>query len=214
MRTTFLVDGFNVYHSLRDASRELGFVDGRGTKWLNLHTLLNSQLHLFGRSAVLSKIYYFTAFAHQRRSTDPQVIVRHERYIECVKDTGVEPVISRFKKKSVHCTACRKQTTHYEEKETDVAIAVKLFELLMNNHCDRVVLVTGDTDLAPAVRDARRLFPSKEVCFGFPYRRTNQELKQIVSTSFSIDKATYVKHQFADPYVLKNGRSVTKPQEW
>jgi hypothetical protein len=46
MRTTFLVDGFNLYHSLRDASRDLGFADGRGTKWLNLHSLLYAQLHL------------------------------------------------------------------------------------------------------------------------------------------------------------------------
>lgn len=214
MRTSFLVDGFNVYHSLREASRELGFVDGRGTKWLNLHSLLHAQLHVFGRSAVLSMIYYFTAFANQRRAIDPQVTARHERYIECLKDTGVEPVISRFKKKSVHCSACRRQTTHYEEKETDVAIAVKLLELMVNDHCDRVVLVTGDTDLAPAVRAARRLFPAKEVCFGFPYRRINQELKQMVGRSFSIDKATYVKHQFDDPYVLKNGCSVSKPQEW
>ena len=35
-RTTFLVDGFNLYHSLRTASEELG---GASTKWLDLHVI-------------------------------------------------------------------------------------------------------------------------------------------------------------------------------
>jgi uncharacterized LabA/DUF88 family protein len=49
-------------------------------------------------------------------------------------------------------------------------------EVLMNNECDTVVLVTGDTDLAPAVRTVKRLFPDKTITFIFPYKRKNKEL--------------------------------------
>jgi len=62
-----------------------------------------------------------------------------------------------------------------------VAIATKLLELLFTNFCDTVVLVTGDTDVAPAVRSAQALFPKKNVCFAFPYRCKNKELAQLVS---------------------------------
>jgi uncharacterized LabA/DUF88 family protein len=214
MRTTFLVDGFNVYHSLKDASKDLGFKDGRGAKWLNLSSLLHANLHLFGKSAVLGEIYYFTAFANHRRKWDAHVIARHERYIRCLRDTGVIPVISRFKEKDVYCSNCKRYTKHYEEKETDVAIALKLFELLMNGHCDHVVLFTGDTDLAPAVRDASRLFPTRPVSFAFPYKRKNKELKQLVRTTFTVDKSMYLRHQFADPYTTAGGHRIAKPIEW
>lgn len=39
--------------------------------------------------------------------------------------------------------------------------AAKLFELFINNQCDIAILITGDTDLAPACRTARRLFSNK-----------------------------------------------------
>ena len=65
-----------------------------------------------------------------------------------------------------------------EEKETDVAIAAKLFELLVGNQCD--------TDLAPACRTARRLFQDKNIGFAFPYRRKNKELAKLASFSFNI----------------------------
>jgi uncharacterized LabA/DUF88 family protein len=61
----------------------------------------------------------------------------------------------------------------YEEKETDVAIASKLFEVLTNGACDTAVLVTRDTDLVPALGTAQRLFPNACILFAFPYGRAN-----------------------------------------
>ena len=70
--------------------------------------------------------------------------------------------------KHVYCRTCRQNNKHYEEKETDVAISVTLLELLFQDAADIIVLVTGDTDLAPAVRTAQRLFPTKELCLRIP----------------------------------------------
>jgi hypothetical protein len=101
-----------------------------------------------------------------------------------------------------------------EEKETDVAIATKLLELFVTDSADRIVLVTGDTDVAPAVRAVKRLFPQKTVCFAFPYDRKNDELAQLVGMSFHMSKEAYAKHQFPDPYVTSSGRVIPKPQHW
>ena len=89
-----------------------------------------------------------------------------------------------------------------------------MFELFHLDEADTVVLVTGDTDLAPAVRNAARIFPEKEVSFAFPYKRKNKELASITNNSFLIRKEGYAKHQFDDPHILPTGRNISKPVNW
>jgi hypothetical protein len=101
-----------------------------------------------------------------------------------------------------------------EEKETDVAISMKLVEVFYQDEADTAVLVTGDTDLAPAVRTASRLFPVKQICFAFPYKRRNTELAKLVSKHFYIRKERYAAHQLPDPMRLPSGRLVSKPRQW
>ena len=52
-RTAFVIDGFNLYHSLVEASRSLKMPAETGTKWLNLWGLCESYLPLLGRDATL-----------------------------------------------------------------------------------------------------------------------------------------------------------------
>ena len=87
MRTSFLVDGFNLYHSLKDASRSLG---GVGTRWLDLFGLCRTSLHLIGRQAVMGEVYYFSALAKHLEAVKPDVTIRHRAYIECLRSTGVQ----------------------------------------------------------------------------------------------------------------------------
>jgi uncharacterized LabA/DUF88 family protein len=210
-RTTFLVDGFNLYHSARTASDDLG---GQSTKWLDIRSLLSSYLPAIGADATLEVIYYFTAIASHLDSHRPGVTARHRLYIECLQAVGVVPVLGRFKFKTVHCHTSKQENPHYEEKETDVAISVKLLEVFYRDEADTVVLVTGDTDLAPAVRTASRLFAAKQICFAFPYRRKNKELARLVPRSFYIRKDRYLAHQLPDPMRLPSGRMISKPAEW
>lgn len=101
-----------------------------------------------------------------------------------------------------------------EEKETDVAIATKMFELLHTGTADAIVLVSGDTDLLPAIRTARRLFPTVRVAVCFPFRRQNVDLKQAVSHSFKVRKEQYARHQLPDSVALPGGRIINKPALW
>ena len=212
MRVSFLVDGFNLYHSLRTAQKDL---NGQSTKWLDLKSLCRSYLYQFGREARLENIYYFSALAKHRRSSDSSVTQRHELLINCWIAEDVIVNLSRFKPKTIQCPSCKVSNKRYEEKETDVKLALQLIEVFIQNTCDFAVLVTGDTDLAPAFTTAGRLFPDKDVCFAFPYKRENKELKKLAPQySFSISKEQYVKHQFPDCYTLPNGQVVTKPNQW
>lgn len=210
-RITFLIDGFNLYHSVREAERH---VEGRSTRWLDIRSLCASYLHLMGREAVLQEVHYFSALAKHLEARKPDVTRRHRRYIECIQDSGVRTALNRFKKKNIVCPNCGATFTKNEEKETDVAIAVAAMRLLIEDACDTIVFVTGDTDVAPAVRAIIDLFPAKRVLFAFPYRRKNKELAQLSPGSFTISKEQYCRHQFRDPYVLRGGRAVHKPANW
>jgi uncharacterized LabA/DUF88 family protein len=222
-RVTFLIDGFNLYHSVVDLSRDQGL----HVKWLNIHSLCSSFLHLISRDATMAEIYYFSAFAYHLNN--PNIIKRHQDYIECLKSTGIIPEMGRFKPKDIICplhsqlmkssstnVSCpiHGKFTKHEEKETDIAIAAKLFEIMSRDMCDTAVLLTGDTDLTPAVETCKRLFPTKGIHFAFPYRRHNSELKALLPGSFKIHTGSYVRHLFPDPVRLPDGTEIWKPASW
>jgi uncharacterized LabA/DUF88 family protein len=209
-RVIFLVDGFNLYHSVVRLKRDTGYC----TKWLDLYSLCHSYLHLFRKDAELVDIRYFSALPYHLSSAAPGKITRHQKYLSCLRDSGVTIELGRFKEKEVFCTKCRSVFLKHEEKETDVAIAVTLLELLFTGVCDTAVIVSGDTDLSPAVAKCQTLFPGKTIVFSFPYARKNKELSKLAPGSFSIGRKQYIRHQFPNPVILKDGRELYKPSTW
>ncbi len=210
-RTAFLVDGFNLYHSLLEAESDLG---GRRVRWLDLRGLLVSYLAAIGSGAQAASIRYFTALAVHRESHSPGVTARHQAYLECLREMAVVPVLGRFKRRSERCPTCGARFARFEEKETDVAISACLLSVLYGQEADSVVLVTGDTDLAPAVRTAVRTFPDARIHFLFPYRRVNRELRRLVPRSFKMSKEQYLGHQLPNPFLTLDGRAIRKPPGW
>jgi len=131
-----------------------------------------------------------------------------------LRATAVHVELGRFKRKHVYCTLCKQTTVVHEEKETDVAIATKLFEVCYQDQCETVILMTGDTDLGPAVLTCKRLFPQKLIYFAFPYKRHNVELKKMAPESFLITRRACFRHQFPDPFILPDGTEFPKPAGW
>ncbi|MBC7358589.1 MAG: NYN domain-containing protein [Desulfacinum sp.] len=147
-RVVFLVDGFNVYHSLEEILRHQAGHSHKGSiKWLDLKSLAQSYLSAISKDASLDKVYYFSALAKHLEAFKPDVTARHRLYVKCLKDSGVEVELNRFKRKTILCPYCKKAFSRHEEKESDVSIAVKMMELCFLDLCDTMVLVTGDTDL-------------------------------------------------------------------
>ena len=210
-RTAFLVDGFNLYHSLRDASRDLG---GAGTRWLDLSGLCRSFLNEIGGNAQVSEVGYFSALALHLEPVEPGLVARHLAYIDCLRASGVRVELGHFKPKRVPCLNCGAKITRHEEKETDVAIATRLLELVVNDACEAVVIVSGDSDLAPALRAARRCRADLRLLVCFPYHRRSKELAALADRCFKLRKERYPAHQFPDPVELPDGRRITRPANW
>ncbi len=210
-RVAFLVDGFNLYHSLEEASAARGNVT---TKWLDLRSFCRSYLQLIGADAVLADIFYFSALASYREARDPDVTRRHLNYIECLRATGVQVRLGRFKKRFRSCPHCSKEILSHEEKETDVAIGVKLAELCWRDLCDSAALITGDSDLVPAITSVKAHFPKKAVISISPFQRIGFELERLCDKSFRAKSRSYLPHQFPDPFELPSGEKVAKPPTW
>lgn len=210
-RTTFLVDGFNLYHSLREAQLALG---GQTTRWLDLRGLCASYLPHIDRRATLESVYYFSALAHHLERSKPGVTRRHESYIRCLRASGVIVEMSKFKRKDIACRNCRVLLVRYEEKETDVAIAVRLLELFAQGACETAVIVSGDSDIVPAIRCARRLYPTNKLFACFPFNRQSLELRTLCHGAFQVTKEAYRRHQFPQPFRTSDGTIVPMPPGW
>lgn len=209
MRVIFLIDGFNLYHSVEQASTDMK----KSSKWLDVNSLMSSYLQHIGKEAKLEKIYFFTAIRYHVQSHNPNTIKRHKDYLQMIKHTGVEVIMGKFKQGKVWCKNCQKESPKYEEKETDVNIAVKLVELAFLDAADVFVIVSGDTDLIPGVDVVNRQFPNKDVYVIFPYKRKNNDILSRVKGNFKIKKETYLNHQFPDPYII-NKKQMNKPNHW
>ena len=59
-RVSFLIDGFNLYHSIDAAKRDRIIKSG---KWLDVWSLCKNYIYLFGKEATLFEVYYFSAIA-------------------------------------------------------------------------------------------------------------------------------------------------------
>ncbi|MEK7668913.1 MAG: NYN domain-containing protein [Gemmatimonadota bacterium] len=152
-------------------------------------------MHIIGSGAELAGIHYFSALAKHLEATKPDVTRRHQAFISCLEATGVTVSLSRFKRKSTRCNVCGARLERHEEKETDVAIASTLFELFHLAACDTAVILSGDTDLAPAVRTVQRVFRGARVHFAFPYGRKSKELAQLAPGSFQMTSPTRSWHR-------------------
>jgi len=209
-RIAFLIDGFNLYHSVLRLKTDTHIC----TKWLDIYSLCKSYISLFGPKAELTSVYYFSALPHYLSSTDPDKINRHQKYISCLRDSGIIVELGRFKEKEVLCKKCGCIFLKHEEKETDVAIGVTLSKLLFKDECETAIIMSGDTDLSAAVKRLQPIFLDKKILFAFPYARKNKELSKLAPNSFSIGKKQYIRHQFPNPVTLKDGTIINKPLSW
>lgn len=205
----FLIDGFNLYHSLRDAEGELG----HGCRWLDLRRLCDSVRRSTTSERAPADVEYFSALATHRQNARPDSVDRHRVYISVLEATGVSISLGQFKKKEARCRWCGRINVTHEEKETDVAIGGRLVECAATG-IDFVMLMSGDTDLLPAIRTARRVRSTIRIGIAFPYWRANAALKQETDFSVRMTPRLYASCQFGNSVSLGAGQLAVRPDGW
>ena len=140
-RVIAYIDGFNLYHA----------IDGIGAphlKWVDLWGLAGSYLR---DGQALAAVNYYSAYA----TWLPAAYARHRQYTSALSATGVNVVMSEFKKRIRGCKSCGDQWESHEEKETDVHMAVDIVADALEGNCELAIVVTADSDLKPAIAKVR-----------------------------------------------------------
>lgn len=213
MMVIFLVDGFNLYHSICDAIAD-GKAKGQSLKWLNIKALCESYLSAISPEASLAQVHYFSAIMKHRIKDDPTIEIRHNLFMRCLRDTGIENHLGHFKEREFYCPNCKGTRQRHDEKETDTSIASHVFKFLKTDSADCIILVSGDTDFYPVLQIAKELYPEKKFGVLFPYARRNDKLATVVDYDFKIKPEKYAMHQFSNPHVCTTGTKIKKPATW
>ena len=129
-----------------------------------------------------------------------------------------------YKLRQVTCraAACRRQLQYLapEEKKTDVNLAVHLIDDALHARSDSVVIVSGDSDLEPAVEWFRKNHPGIKVTVCIPTlpaqspQRRNDFYLRIGVTCRQLPLAEIPRHQFPSVITLPNGTVVQRPADW
>ncbi|MFL6121418.1 NYN domain-containing protein [Actinophytocola sp.] len=109
---------------------------------------------------------------------------------------------------------CGTTWTVFEEKETDVNIAVALLSDAVRDHFDTALLISADSDLCPAVRETKSLFPAKRIIAAFPPDRHSAELKRVVDGFVFVGNDKVRRAQLPDKVVTEAGVVLRRPKQW
>jgi uncharacterized LabA/DUF88 family protein len=201
-RVVVYIDGFNLYFGLRERY-------GHKYLWLDLQALASSLLRSDQR---LEQVRYFTA----RVRNDPAGEQRQSDYLDALSESN--PLLrikdGRFQEKYRRCRQCGSSWKVFEEKETDVNIAVALLADAVRGRFDTALLISADSDLCPSIQETKELFPVKRIIAVFPPSRHSAELKRVADGFLFIGKDKIRRSQLPAQIVTKDGIVLRRPEYW
>lgn len=227
-RVIAYIDGFNLYYGIRAASRDsdrLWLINGgdpsqclgRSLYWLDVRKLVLSQLQ---KHQELAAIKYFSAprIVPKRVVVNPDEFVesneRQRLYLEGIRTLAqVEVVLGWYAEKDPWRCECGIQTPVFEEKVTDVNIAVHLLEDAYHDRYDQAMVLSADADLVPAVQAAKRA--GKEVILVLPPgRKRAQHLRNVASHTRNIKIRSVRQMLLPERIDAGHGRTIACPVRW
>jgi uncharacterized LabA/DUF88 family protein len=141
-------------------------------------------------------------------------VEKHRLYVKALGLVGVKPIFGAFRKKDLKCRVCKKYYNTHEENQTEVNIAIKLFETAIDDEWDTAMIISGDSDLIPSILAVKKSFPDKQICVVVPPARSAVELKNIADTSNKIKLKQLVSSQFDEEIRIKEEQVLRKPSSW
>lgn len=202
-RVLFLIDGFNVYHAPQKQKKYHRY------KWLDYLALSKC---FVTRKDTITDVILFTAY-HPSDRGKKQL---HMALVRALKSKKIKIVFGKFKLRDRFCPLCKRHFRIPEEKHTDVNIAVHLFQAAINDSCDTIMLVSGDSDLVPAVRAVKVSFPNKRIGLIVPIGRSSKELQGYCDFRMKMKEKHLESSQFPGTVVLDTATqtTVTRPTSW
>lgn len=194
------IDGFNFYYGLKS------------NRWRKFYWLdLVKFFELFIKeNQELQNVFYFTATPLNNAKKD-----RQDLFFSANKLNPKFKIIKgKFLEKKVYFDGEEFKT--FEEKQTDVNIAVEMIRNVVKENCDISILVSADSDLLPPINLIRELDSNHKIFVYFPPNRYSRELE--LNTDARINLARYEsrfeKCLLPEEIQLPNGYVIKKPMHW
>ena len=200
-RVMAYIDGFNLYFGLNDKG-------WRRYLWLDLPAMIK---HLLKPHQELVGVKYFTT----RVGKPAESVRRQTTFLDALAVRGgVEFVFGNFIWGDVECNECGRTWMQREEKQTDVSIAVHMICDSFAGDFDTCLLVCGDSDQVPAVRELVEKH-HRRVVVASPPARVSNDLNAAASAHFTIGRQAFAANQM--PTMVPNpatGYVLAQPAEW
>ena len=198
------IDGFNLFYGMRSKGWKQFY-------WLDVHQLAENLLR---PSQQLSVVRYFTAPILPDPS-DPDKNKRQETYLNALSTIPKLDIQKGYYiSKRLNCLKCGAPRTIYEEKTTDVNIAVAMLTDAYANLYDTAILISADGDLVRPVETILTNFRNKRVVVAFPPDRNSNNLRKNASASINIWGKTIAKSQLPSQVIGQNGYEIHRPSSW
>ncbi len=199
-RVIAYIDGFNLYFGLMEA----GFDKYR---WLNVKQLV---MDLLLPTQELTAIKYFTS----RVSNNPDKQKRQSTYIDALESANIKIYYGNYQNSSIECKRCGNVWSIAKEKMTDVNIATSIIIDAFKDEYDMALLISGDSDLTPPIKEVHKHFNHKRICIAFPPKRHNSSMALVAKGSLIIGRKKLSDAQFPETVLSKTGYTLKKPKEW
>ena len=204
MRGAVYVDGFNLYHAIDDLNQPY-------LKWLDLWKL--SELIARGHARTIEEVVYCSAYFpgdHGKR-------VRHERYKAALEAVNVRCLMGHTTKEPMHCKhpECGHRWDQPREKETDINVALSMYNGAIDDIYDVGFLITADTDQAATLRLIEQRFPNKKLVAVYPPARDiSKHLRDLTHVQIKLKESHIDECVFPAMVRPADGRLVTRPHEY
>jgi len=213
MKTMVYIDGYNLYYgSLRKTAH----------KWLDIHRLFSS--HILNSESKLLRVNYYTAPVLGKMCDDPDSPKRQRTYLQALrklypnKIAIIEGKMIAMKKKCRNLNPPPEIVTiqNFEEKKSDVSIAIDMLTDVLCQKCDHIVLCSNDSDFEPALARIKEISPNTRIGLVSPVRSND-------SRHVSKDLLKYANwHKFIKDAHLEIAQlpckipytSIKRPKEW
>lgn len=201
-RVIVYVDGFNFYNGLKSKKWKKFY-------WLDIVGFFESFMRPHQE---LVAVYYFSAIPLGNNGKAD----RQDLFFSANKlNPKFRLTLGKYVRKDI--PAGNGTCVHtYEEKETDVRVAVQMIADVVGNKCDLSILVSADSDLIPPIEFIRSYKSIHKVIAYFPPNRSSFDLKNICGVYQRLERfeQKFIDNMLPDTLTLPNGYVVKRPLKW
>jgi len=202
------IDGFNCYFRVFRYRPEW--------KWLNVQSFYEN----LRSSEEVIAIKYFTAIVEPKKPFS-ETRERQMLYLNALKTLPkLTVILGKYQAREVRCLArCGEVYNVPEEKKTDVNIAVRLIDDAVKGAVDSMVLVSGDSDIEPAVQWVRENHPVIKVTVYIPtlapsWERGTSFYKSLGVACRDLPLGDVQMHLFPEMVPRQDGSLIQRPALW